>query len=213
MTRHTWQSWRERYKKNATRLDVKIGEIVDQKKPALGEKGQYGYVRKPEEKPKRTRKKRNGNDMDLDSPIAGPSMHALDAYSVPMPVPLPALSGVIGSVGGPNHAFSSVGYPASAPMFHQMPAPATGHMDAATARSQAREEEMEDDDEWQIREGNAPPPVWAKRKLDEEEGPNKRARSRFVFPSRHHHPIHSSLAISSVLQKQALWWKPPRSIP
>ncbi|KAI1797775.1 hypothetical protein LXA43DRAFT_876670 [Ganoderma leucocontextum] len=192
VTRHTWQSWRERYKKNATRLDVKIAEIVDQKKPALGEKGQYGYVRKPEEKPKRARKRRNGNDADLDSPIAGSSMHALDTYSVPMPVPLPALTGVIGSVGGPNDAFSAVVYPAPASMFQQMSVPATGHMDAATARSQAREEEMEDDDEWQIREGNAPPPVWAKRKFDEEEGSNKRARSsppEAVAASAALHPI------------------------
>ncbi len=202
MTRHTWQSWRERYKKNATRLDVKIAEIVDQKKPALGEKGQYGYVRKPEEKPKRTRKKRNGNDIDLDSPMAGPSMHALDTYTVPMPVPLPALAGVIGSVGGPNDAFSAVVYPAPAAMFQQMSVPATGQMDAATARSQAREEEMDDDDEWQIREGDAPPPIWAKRKLDEEEGSNKRARSRFVVPPHNHLTNYSCLDMPLVLQKQ-----------
>ena len=183
MTRHTWQSWRERYKKNATRLDAKIAEIVDQKKPAHGEKGQYGYVRKPEEKPKRVRKKRNPNGLEAGSPIAGPSMHSMDTYSVPMPVPLPALSGVIGPVGGPGDAFNSVVYPSAAPVFQHMPVSANGHnghMDAATARSQAREEEMEDDEEWQIREGNAPPPVWAKRKLDEDEGPNKRSRSKSV---------------------------------
>ncbi|KZT30355.1 hypothetical protein NEOLEDRAFT_1173797 [Neolentinus lepideus HHB14362 ss-1] len=55
--RHTWQSWRERYKKNADRLDVMIAAIVAETKPALGEKGQYGYVRMPEEKPKRNRRK------------------------------------------------------------------------------------------------------------------------------------------------------------
>ena len=162
---------------------MKIAQIVDQKKPALGEKGQYGYVRKPEEKPKRSRRKRNSNDADMDSAMAGPSMHTLDAYSVPMPVPLPALTGVIGSVGGPNDAFNAVMYPAPLPMFQQMSVPVTGHLDAATARSQAREEEMEDDDEWQIREASASPTVWAKRKFDEEEGSNKRARSRFVIPS------------------------------
>ncbi|EPQ60843.1 hypothetical protein GLOTRDRAFT_102548 [Gloeophyllum trabeum ATCC 11539] len=53
--RHTWQSWRERYKKNADRLDAMIATIVAETKPQLGEKGQYGYVRMPEEKPKRDR--------------------------------------------------------------------------------------------------------------------------------------------------------------
>ena len=143
--------------------------------------------------------------MDLDSPIAGPSMHALDAYSVPMPVPLPvplpALTGVIGSVGGPNDAFNAVVYPGPAPMFQQISVPATGHMDAATARSQAREEEMEDEDEWQIREGNAPPPVWAKRRLDEEGGPNKRARSRLVGPSRNRRSVYEYLRAPIALQK------------
>ncbi|KDQ63777.1 hypothetical protein JAAARDRAFT_53966 [Jaapia argillacea MUCL 33604] len=57
VTRHTWQSWRERYKKNSTRLDFRIAAIVAQKKPVIGEKGQYGYVRAPEGKPKRPRKK------------------------------------------------------------------------------------------------------------------------------------------------------------
>ena len=45
VTRHTWQSWRERYKKHAHRLDRVIESIVEHKKPLLGEKGQYGYVR------------------------------------------------------------------------------------------------------------------------------------------------------------------------
>ncbi|KAI0724440.1 hypothetical protein C8T65DRAFT_704308 [Cerioporus squamosus] len=180
VTRHTWQSWRERYKKNATRLDAKIAQIVDQKKPAHGEKGQYGYVRKPEEKPKRVRKKRSSMNGDSESPIAGPSTaHSMDTYSVPMPVPLPTLTGVMGPMPGPNDTFSPVVYSTPPPVFQHMsmPAPVTGQMDAATARQHAREEEMEDDEEWQIREGNAPAPAWAKRKADEEEGPNKRART------------------------------------
>lgn len=57
VSRHTWQSWRERYKKNAARLDIRIAQIVEEKKPAMGEKGQYGYVRQPEVKPKRNRRK------------------------------------------------------------------------------------------------------------------------------------------------------------
>ncbi|KAI0735284.1 hypothetical protein C8Q76DRAFT_610690 [Earliella scabrosa] len=198
VSRHTWQSWRERYKKNATRLDAKIAQIVEQKKPAHGEKGQYGYVRKPEDKPKRVRRKRNANG-DMESPIAGPSgVHSMETYSVPMPVPLPALTGVLGPVTGSNDAFNAVVYPPSAtPVFQHIsvptsgpaPAPATtpgpaptptnGQMDPATARQNAREEEMEDEEDWQIREGNAPTPAWAKRTLDEEEasGSNKRLRT------------------------------------
>ncbi|KAH8997533.1 hypothetical protein EDB92DRAFT_1933491 [Lactarius akahatsu] len=68
VTRHTWQSWHERYKKNSQRLDTLIQAIVEQKKPSLGEKGQYGYVRKPEEKPKRS----PSNDDDFLQ--AGPPM-------------------------------------------------------------------------------------------------------------------------------------------
>ncbi|KAI0757111.1 hypothetical protein C8Q80DRAFT_78601 [Daedaleopsis nitida] len=183
VTRHTWQSWRERYKKNATRLDTKIAQIVDQKKPAHGEKGQYGYVRKPEEKPKRVRRKRNATNGDVDSPVAGPSsVHSMETYSVPMP----ALTGVIGSVGGPNDAFSSVVYSAAAtPVFQQMSmsAPLPGQGDVVAVHQNAQEEEMEDDEEWQIREGNAPAPAWAKRKADDDEGPNKRLRPSPTEPS------------------------------
>ncbi|RPD63051.1 hypothetical protein L226DRAFT_549322 [Lentinus tigrinus ALCF2SS1-7] len=179
VTRHTWQSWRERYKKNATRLDAKIAQIVDQKKPAHGEKGQYGYVRKPEEKPKRVRKKKSAMNDDSESPMAGLStVHSMETYSVPMPVPVP-LGGVLGPLPGPNDTFNPVAYSTPPPVFHNMsmPTPVTGQMDAATARQNAREEEMEDDDEWAIREGNAPTPAWAKRKADAEESPNKRART------------------------------------
>ncbi|KAI0374278.1 hypothetical protein BV20DRAFT_1033136 [Pilatotrama ljubarskyi] len=198
VTRHTWQSWRERYKKNATRLDAKIAEIVEQKKPAHGEKGQYGYVRKPEEKPKRSRKKArqssatnadsaaavdgpvltNGNGTaELSTPVPGPSgVHSMETYSMPMPVPLtPGMNGVMGPVGGPSDGFTPVMYQPPAPVFQHMTVPAPGPMSAEIARQNAREEEMEDDEvEWQIREGNAPPPPWVKRKPDDEpDEPNK----------------------------------------
>ena len=177
VTRHTWQSWRERYKKNATRLDARIAGIVDQKKPAHGEKGQYGYVRKPEEKPKRTRKKRNVNGVDSGSPIAGPSGLQTVEYSIPVPMPLPPLSGLMGTVTGPNETFNHAVFAAQTSVFQHIPAPPppSTTVNSATER---REEEMEDDEEWQIREGDAPPPTWAKRKAEEEEGPNKKPRSR-----------------------------------
>ncbi|KAF7306750.1 Myb-DNA-bind-2 domain-containing protein [Mycena indigotica] len=79
--RHTWQSWRERYKKNSERLDKLIATIVAQTNPAHGEKGQYGYVRQPEEKPKKSRRRPAKESPPTDdeqsdtgrSPVAGPS--------------------------------------------------------------------------------------------------------------------------------------------
>ena len=46
VVRHTWQSWRERYKKNAQRLDKRIAVIVDEKDPS--QEGQQNFVRMPE---------------------------------------------------------------------------------------------------------------------------------------------------------------------
>ncbi|GBE78310.1 hypothetical protein SCP_0111950 [Sparassis crispa] len=180
-TRHTWQSWRERYKKNCARLDARISEIVEQKKPAHGEKGQYGYVRKPEEKPKRVRKKaRNNSD---NGTVPGPSNigEEIDPFPVPVPVALPGMAGVLTAVGGPNDGFNPMMYvPGPPPIFQHMQVPTGSPMDIAVARQNAIEEEMEDDEnEWPIREGNAPTPGWAKRKPEEheEEGPIKRQRT------------------------------------
>ncbi|KAK1223818.1 hypothetical protein PQX77_013342 [Marasmius sp. AFHP31] len=56
--RHTWQSWRERYKKHAEKLDKIIDEIVHETKPNPGDKVQYGYVRQEEDdKPRKKRKR------------------------------------------------------------------------------------------------------------------------------------------------------------
>ncbi|KAI0963431.1 hypothetical protein AcW1_000512 [Taiwanofungus camphoratus] len=183
VTRHTWQSWRERYKKNSMRLDSKISEIVEQKKPAHGEKGQYGYVRKPEEKPKRVRKKAR-NIYNGANNIAGPSRvnQEVEDFPVPVPVALPGVAGVLTAVGGPHEGFNGMVYaPAPAPVFQPMQVPNSGPMDAAIARRNAIEEEMEDDEsEWQIREGHEPTPAWAKRKQpddSEQDGTNKRQRT------------------------------------
>jgi hypothetical protein len=56
VNRHTWQSWRERYKKNSARLDVAIANIVSRRPVLPGEKGQYGYVRFIEEKGKKSKR-------------------------------------------------------------------------------------------------------------------------------------------------------------
>ena len=67
MSRHTWQSWRERYKKNSARLDVVIANIVSQRPVVPGEKGQYGYVRLVEERGKKPKKApKQGTPAPLD---------------------------------------------------------------------------------------------------------------------------------------------------
>ena len=197
MTRHTWQSWRERYKKNSARLDTKISEIVEQKKPAHGAKGQYGYVRAPEEKPRRIRPKKgstttNGATTNHGTngagPAAGPSstsapeLQELENFP---PVPMPVVPGVLAPV-------PAAGYPPIGPGMPGLLYAGAAPMAALTpeaARRHATEEEMEDDEgEWQIRVGDpgAPQPAWAKRKQEAEgsdQGGNKRQRTGWVTSS------------------------------
>ncbi|KAH7883736.1 hypothetical protein F5I97DRAFT_1938415 [Phlebopus sp. FC_14] len=154
VTRHTWQSWRERYKKNSVRLDNIIAAIVDQKKPAHGEKGQYGYVRKTEEKPKRIRKNRGKQ--------AEESLHAEEK--------------IIGGINGNLHSsIPVIIFPTMTP--DQPPASTSG----VRARQSPDEEEMEDgeeSEEWRIRIGDQSPPTWAKRKTSEESGEEQHASKR-----------------------------------
>lgn len=191
MTRHTWQSWRERYKKNSKRLDTKISEIVEQKKPAHGAKGQYGYVRAPEEKLRRIRPKK-GSSTNANSsgtnPAAGPSeLQELENFP---PVPMPVVPGVLAPVGGEpsymNMGMPGMVYAGPPPQPHAQSNPPITALTAETARQNATEEEMEDDEtEWQIRVGDpsAPQPAWAKRKQEAEgsdQGANKRQRTGYV---------------------------------
>ncbi|THH20002.1 hypothetical protein EW146_g1267 [Bondarzewia mesenterica] len=192
VSRHTWQSWRERYKKNAQRLDVMIQAIVEQKKPLLGEKGQYGYVRRPEEKQKRSRKRKNvaggsGVGPDDDFMHAGPHMH----LAMPMPVqnghhneglamitPMPV--GMYPHPPPHDHTRTPL------PHMNHLPAPGGGPMDANVPapglmliRKSPAEEEMEDDEtEWAVRVGNDPPPAWGKRKSSEEREEEEVKRQR-----------------------------------
>ena len=151
MTRHTWQSWRERYKKNSKRLDTKISEIVEQKKPAHGAKGQYGYVRAPEEKLRRIRPKK-GSSTNANSsgtnPAAGPSeLQELENFP---PVPMPVVPGVLAPVGGEpsymNMGMPGMVYAGPPPQPHAQSNPPITALTAETARQNATEEEMEDDD-------------------------------------------------------------------
>ncbi|KAH9037943.1 hypothetical protein EDB84DRAFT_1587904 [Lactarius hengduanensis] len=159
VTRHTWQSWRERYKKNSQRLDTLIQAIVEQKKPSLGEKGQYGYVRKPEEKPKRSRKRREdgtgaGPSNDDDFLQAGPS-HPM---AMAMHVSLSAQDG---------HPHPGIPVPPVPVDIYQHPS-AHPHLHVVVQESPA-EEEMEDEEaEWEVRVGNDSPPMWGKRQAGED---------------------------------------------
>ena len=44
--RHTWQSWRERYRKNRERLDPVIDELVKKRPPPTDGKGLFPYDRR-----------------------------------------------------------------------------------------------------------------------------------------------------------------------
>ncbi|KAG6911844.1 hypothetical protein DXG01_000091 [Tephrocybe rancida] len=169
VARHTWQSWRERYKKNAPRLDVLIASIVDRKKPAQGEKGQYGYVRQPEAKAKRTRKKRVkvsaahvAMDELTESGLQIPAMPTMGMQQDPP-----------GTHGIQQEIFSQ----------HPVPIP----VDRSSVRRSPAEEEMDEEgSEWMVKIGDAEPPQWAKRRHSEEHegsiGP-KRARSEPEQPA------------------------------
>ncbi|KAF9229472.1 hypothetical protein BS17DRAFT_771511 [Gyrodon lividus] len=164
VTRHTWQSWRERYKKNSVRLDKMIATIVDQKKPAHGEKGQYGYVRKAEEKPKRVRKKR---DKATEEPfhseeqiIAGININGNMNGALPIVILTP----------------------------DQIPSRSQASTSAISAHPD--EEEMEDgeeSEEWQVRIGDQPPPPWGKRKASEDgdSEPHAAKKARLIDLSSH----------------------------
>ncbi|CAK5280146.1 unnamed protein product [Mycena citricolor] len=166
VTRHTWQSWRERYKKNSARLDTLIAAIVAQTKPTQGEKGQYGYVRQAEEKPKKPRKKRVKNQ---EPPPIQPDEAFLLANGDPglfqPPIaPLPDLNMAVGLAGhmhipGLMYDVAPVG-----------PAP------LPAART---EEEMEDDEvEWAVRVGHSPPPAWAAKRRSSQEAHDPNAAKR-----------------------------------
>ncbi|KAG6842531.1 hypothetical protein C0991_000057 [Blastosporella zonata] len=168
VTRHTWQSWRERYKKNATRLDTLIASIVDRKKPAQGEKGQYGYVRQPEAKPKRTRKKRvkvQDSQVVMDELTEGIRMQISAMPAMGIHPDLPGIQGM------PE-------------IFDQMPAPLETAVNRGAVRRSPAEEEMDEDgSDWMVKIGNAEPPEWTKRTLSEEpQGQNGQKRARTSEP-------------------------------
>ncbi|KAK7064384.1 hypothetical protein R3P38DRAFT_3383000 [Favolaschia claudopus] len=158
VSRHTWQSWRERYKKNATRLDGLIALIVDQKKPAQGEKGQYGYVRQPEEKPKKRKRKSKNKEVSYldDEFIVGSSKMegmGMGMFQGTAPLPLQALGEM------------EVQLPGAIPQLPGIVFEGTPAGPSMTTIPDARPAEEEDDgSEWAVRVGNSPPPAWGKRR-------------------------------------------------
>ncbi|KAJ8597032.1 hypothetical protein M405DRAFT_928493 [Rhizopogon salebrosus TDB-379] len=150
VSRHTWQSWRERYKKNAVRLDGMISQIVVQKKPIHGEPGQYGYVRRDDETPKRPRKTRKPAEQHL---------HQQEM--------------IIGGING-----NTSGVPVTFNVSGDGPEPSTSS--AFVRNSPVEVEDAEDNQDWAVRIGNESPPIWGKRKASEEsdsQNPFKRLKS------------------------------------
>ena len=214
VSRHTWQSWRERYKKNAERLDKVIAGIVEEKMPQRGEKGQYGYVRKAEEKPKKGRKKKTKAVDDLPTAEECPN-DIVNVLGVP--------------AAGPNHSHTSgIGIPPLHPTITSLHDLTTmgNHYAGVTAPSApagnssvtatAAEEELEDDGtEWAVRIGNAPPPLWSSKKRERDQDQvddfNKRRRlEKFVHLFLGSHFFPSIDVLSHIVEQQRLY--PPHSL-
>ncbi|KAJ6509341.1 hypothetical protein C8R47DRAFT_1098372 [Mycena vitilis] len=165
VARHTWQSWRERYKKNATRLDALISAIVEQKKPTLGDKGQYGYVRQAEEKQKKQRKskkKKNASTVEEEFLAGSSKLEGMGVFSVPGLEELPDPD----DLGELPLGMVLAGTPGVVAPARPMPSSTAG---AGPSRSSPAEEEMDEDEgQWAIRVGTSPPPLWGKRRATEE---------------------------------------------
>jgi hypothetical protein len=150
-----------------------IAIIVEQNKSTQGEKGQYGYIRQPEERIKRNRKKRMRQlqktlETDYDEayigngPGVGAEAAAVMQATITQPLPFPPRGGTL------------------IPFEHD-----GGPLDSTNLRESPAEEEMDDTDdsaEWQVRIGDEPAPAWTKRKVDElasKENASKKLRARY----------------------------------
>ncbi|KAJ7783578.1 hypothetical protein DFH07DRAFT_788292 [Mycena maculata] len=146
VSRHTWQSWRERYKKNAVRLDGLIAGIVAQKKPVPGEQGQYGYVRQAEEKQKKPRKKKNQTPSYLDDDflVGGSKFEGMGGFP-----PVEGLGEMVMQVPEEMQEIPGLIYEST---------PGAGP--SMVSQTPAEEEMDEEGSEWAVRVGNSPPPMW-----------------------------------------------------
>ncbi|KZV71277.1 hypothetical protein PENSPDRAFT_650757 [Peniophora sp. CONT] len=188
--RHTWQSWRERYKKNPDKMDPLIARIVDERKPAIGEVGQYGFSRKAEPAPR----KRSGGKRKASTPLEG-GEGATDAERIaaalaghmPLPpgMPPPFPPGYMpGQMPPPPFAFHPPPHMPPPPPPEGIPGMGGGPMDHIPPPSQPLSQPEagpsgEGESQWPIREGSGPQPGWAKRKAeDDEEGGAEPKRQR-----------------------------------
>jgi hypothetical protein len=181
-------------------LDTLIQAIVEQKKPTLGEKGQYGYVRKPEEKPKRSRRRKDdgssaGPANDDDFLQAGPSHQLAMAMHISlatqdghphsgMPVPpVPVDLYQQGHPGPHLHSLPPHVNPIQATAADGPVCLRVGQENVVAVRKSPAEEEMEDEEaEWEVKVGHDPPPMWGKRKAGEDPIENgKRPRVECVW--------------------------------
>lgn len=123
-----------------------IAATVDQKKPAHGEKGQYGYVRQAEEKTRRTRKRRT-KPVDESLHVDHTEREITGCIDTGATVPIILFT--------PDQVTSKP----------------QASMSGTHTRKTPDEEEMadgEESEEWRVRVGNQSPPPWAKRKADAE---------------------------------------------
>ncbi|KIK71132.1 hypothetical protein GYMLUDRAFT_33264 [Collybiopsis luxurians FD-317 M1] len=144
VSRHTWQSWRERYKKNANRLDKIIDNIVTTTKPNQGEKWQYGYVRQDDDRPKKKRRR-------LSKP---------EEERQPQPQPQEFVVGSSGTGKEPVH-------PDFDPVTQAMATnPSLGQLAGILRLASTADMNTVDngEDGWRIRVGSDLPPAWAKPK-------------------------------------------------
>lgn len=170
-------------------MDEKISQIVAEKRPVQGEQGQYGYVRQPEEKPKRARKRRAKNDHATVNDDDDPTNQTAEGLAQLSALPVSEVPSIEQpNIGLPDPSQLPAFQPM--PMLHGFPPIPPPHVslslppDARLAPSSGGpdEEEMDDNEEsqWIVRVGNEPPPTWAKRKADdnpEQVNPNKRHKS------------------------------------
>jgi hypothetical protein len=176
VARHTWQSWRERYKKHAERLDKRIAQIVENKQIMPGEPPVY--VGRPDTRPKRPRKKikvakadpEDSEDFEARinmtgttlSPTPDATMNMQPMIMPEMPLPRMEATGPL-NLRTPSPTLTQEMpppvLPTQAPSLQQL-------AQVRNAVSSANESQ-----DWAIKIGNDPPPQWArtKRKIDEVE--------------------------------------------
>jgi hypothetical protein len=159
VTRHTWQSWRERYKNNAERLDRRIAEHVAESQLTLDrpatrrthDRDDSSFL-PPRKKAKTVHKRDVSENFDSDlfdisgttlSPTPEVSMRALTGASPPST-------------------------PLAKPIVHSI-ASAQACLHSPTLSTPLRDLSLPADETqtWPIRVGNDPPPRWGKRKASE----------------------------------------------